>query len=121
MTIRSDRSNYRTLFDAADPTSIVDKRIDSTVAPQALFLMNNPFVLDRAKALVTRILKENAADDRAKIDHLYQLLYSRPASEREIVIGLSAVQPDGSTSSADELWLRYCQVLLCANEFVYVD
>jgi hypothetical protein len=121
MTIRSDRSNYRTLFDAADPTSIVDKRMDSTVAPQALFLMNNPFVLDRAKTLVARILKQNGVDDRTKIDHLYQLLYSRPASEREVAIGLSAVQPDASTTSADELWLRYCQVLLCANEFVYVD
>ena len=47
MTIRSDRADYRSLFDAADPTGIVDKRIDSTVAPQALFLMNNPFALKK--------------------------------------------------------------------------
>jgi hypothetical protein len=117
MTVRSDRSNYRTLFDAADPTSIVDKRIDSTVAPQALFLMNNPFVLDRAKSLADRLLKEEPSDDRARIDRLYQLLYSRPPGEKEMEIGLSAV----SSPPVSESWERYCQVLLCANEFVYVD
>lgn len=115
MTIRSDRSNFRILFDAADPTGIVDQRNDSTVAPQALFLMNNPFVLDRAKALADRLMKQGPPDDRAKIDWLYRLLYSRPATDREAEIGMSVVRKGG------ESWQRYCQVLLCANEFVYVD
>jgi hypothetical protein len=115
MTIRSDRSNFRMLFDAADPTGIVDQRNDSTVAPQALFLMNNPFVLDRARALADRVMKEGLPDDRAKIDWLYRLLYSRPASDREADIGMSVIRAGG------ESWQRYCQVLLCANEFVYVD
>src|SRR6185369_14003803 len=51
MTIRSDRSGYAPLFDTADPTAIVDRRVVSTVAPQALFLMNHPFVIDQTKAL----------------------------------------------------------------------
>jgi len=34
MTIRSDRNNYRALFDAADPAAIVERRNESTVAPQ---------------------------------------------------------------------------------------
>ena len=115
MTIRSDRSNYRTLFDAADPTSIVDNRTHSTVAPQALFLMNDPFVLDRAKLLADTMLKDGSLDRRLKIERLYELLYSRPPTDREIEIGLSIV------SDAPESWRRYCQVLLCANEFAYVD
>ena len=115
MTIRSDRSNFRMLFDAADPTGIVDQRNDSTVAPQALFLMNNPFVLDRAMALADRVTKQGPPDDRGKIDWLYRLLYSRPANEQESEIGQGVVRAGG------ESWQRYCQVLLCANEFVYVD
>jgi hypothetical protein len=115
MTIRSDRSNFRMLFDAADPTGIVDQRNDSTVAPQALFLMNNPFVLDRAKALADRVMNEGPPDDRARIDWLYCLLYSRPTTDRETEIGMSVIRAGG------ESWQRYCQVLLCANEFVYVD
>jgi hypothetical protein len=115
MTIRSDRSNYRMLFDAADPTGIVDQRIDSTVAPQALFLMNDPFVADRAKTLAERVAKQGLADDKSKIDWLYHLLYARPATDRETLIGLAMLR-----GSADA-WPRYCQMLLCANEFVYVD
>lgn len=114
MTIRSDRSNYRMLFDAADPTAIVDQRIDSTVAPEALFFMNDPFITGRAKALAERVMKQGL-DNRARIDWLYRLLYARPATERETQIGLSILR------GGDDALQRYCQVLLCANEFVYVD
>jgi hypothetical protein len=128
MTIRSDRANYRMLFDAADPTAIVDSRTDSTVAPQALFLMNDPFVLDRGRVLAERVIKEQPADERARIQWLYQLLYSRPATDREMEIGLGALEKikktkksDGTLAATQSVWEQYCQVLLCANEFVYVD
>ena len=51
MTVRSDRTGYRMLFDAADPTAIMDRRIDSTVAPPALFLMNHPFTGAQGEAV----------------------------------------------------------------------
>ncbi len=127
MTIRSLRSDYRTLFDAADASAIVDQRIDSTVAPQALFLLNNPFVLDRAEDIARRALAETSVDDRGRIDWLYRRLYARPASDREITIGLQllkesqATAQDGTSLSREAAWKAYCQVLVCANEFVYVD
>ena len=43
MTVRSDRSGFGPLFDVADPTAPIDRRTVSTVAPQALFLLNHPF------------------------------------------------------------------------------
>ena len=118
MTVRSDRSNYRMLFDAPDPTGIADHRIDSTVAPQALFLMNSPFALDKAKLRAGRVLSRDA-DEKGRIDWLYRLLYGRPPSQKELEIGRETLnQSGGSTQAA---WEQYCQVLLCANEFVYVD
>ena len=115
MTIRSDRANYRSLFDAADASAIVEKRIDSTVAPQALFLMNHPFVLDKAKRLAARVASEGGADDGAKIDWLYRTLFARQPEASEVQIGKKLVAP-GSAG-----WQAYCHVLLCANEFMYVD
>jgi hypothetical protein len=115
MTIRSDRANYRSLFDAADASAIVEKRVDSTVAPQALFLMNHPFVLDRAKQLTARVAREGGADDAAKIDWLYRTLFARQPDAGEVQIGKSLVAP-GAVG-----WQAYCHVLLCANEFMYVD
>ena len=122
MTIRSDRATYQFLFDAADPGAIVEKRIDSTVAPQALFLLNNPFVQAQIKGLAQRVLKEAPADDEARVQWLYQLLYARPAGKKELPLGLTALaQARAETKDAEAAWEQYCQVLICANEFVYVD
>jgi hypothetical protein len=112
MTVRSDRSGYRAIFDAADPNGITDQRLDSTVAPQALFLMNHPFVNARAESLAKTVQAQGGADDRAKIDWLYHRLFARPAREAEVELGLKAIA-DG--------WEAYCQILLCTNEFSYVD
>jgi hypothetical protein len=113
MTVRSDRSNFRTLFDAADASAIIDQRVESTVAPQALYLMNNPYVGTQAEALAKLTNSQTQLDDRHRIDWLYQRLYGRPAEAKEIDIGLQAVTDDG--------WAAYCQILICANEFVYID
>ncbi|HKQ39456.1 MAG TPA: DUF1549 and DUF1553 domain-containing protein, partial [Verrucomicrobiae bacterium] len=106
-TVRSERATFQCLFDAADATTIAEKRNVSTVAPQALFLMNNPFALEQADALAKR------APEKDRIPWLYRLLYGRQASAREIQLGEAAVEASS--------WADYCHVLLCANEFVYID
>ena len=124
MTVRSDRSSFRELFDAADPTAITDKRIVSTVAPQALFLLNNPFTLETTQQLARRILADGSADDAKRIWHAYELLFGRPPSDAEINIGqrlLGQSLADTGSRAGANAWAEYCQVLLCANEFVYVD
>jgi hypothetical protein len=122
MTIRSDRATYQFLFDAADPNVIVEQRIDSTVAPQALFLMNHSFTVAQTKALAARLAKEAPKDDAGRVQWLYQLLYGRPAEKAEVKVGLSALARARRDAKDDELaWEEYCQVLLCANEFIYVD
>jgi len=141
MTIRSDRSGFGPLFDAADPTSSVEKRTVSTVAPQALFLLNSAFVMNQSKALAKRILATPAVD-QTRIVNLYDILYSRAPSTAEMLIGESFLRtsrshaagstipvrlaasslPSGSAESMEEsAWQQYCQILLCANEFMYVD
>lgn len=118
MTIRSDRATYQSMFDAADPTAIVEKRINSTVAPQSLFLLNNPFVMMRSEQLAKRALREVPKSDRERINWLYELLYARPASSGEIKLALSSLD---KSQKAEVQWQQYCQTLLCANEFIYID
>jgi mono/diheme cytochrome c family protein len=122
MTIRSDHATYQFLFDAADPGAIVEKRIDSTVAPQALYLLNSPFVQEQIKALAQRLQKEAPKDDKGRVKWLYQLLYGRPAGKEEIKLGLHALAlARAGTKESNLAWEEYCQVLICANEFLYVD
>jgi hypothetical protein len=117
MTVRSDRSGFRPLFDSADSTALVDVRTVSTVAPQALFLLNNPFILAQTKALARRVLAEGK-DERTRIERAYHLLYARPPLEEEVKIGLDFLARAGRGEAG---WEAYCQVLLCANEFIYID
>ena len=118
--IRSDRSNYRMLFDAADPTAIVEKRIDSTVAPQALFLLNNSFVLDLAGRLEEK-LPPGRGPEKESIVWLYRRLYGRRPNAAEVAIAKGMLKRARESVSEKHAWQEFCQILLCANEFIYVD
>jgi hypothetical protein len=72
-------------------------------------------VLDRAKQLAGRVAREGGADDAARIDWLYRSLFARGPEREELEVGKSLVAP----SSVG--WQAYCHVLLCTNEFMYLD
>jgi hypothetical protein len=117
MTIRSDRSGFGPLFDVPDSTATAEKRITSTIAPQALFLLNHPFVLEQTQVLSRRILAV-APENRQRIQFAYQLLHGRQPTAEEVQIGLNLLARSGLV---ERNWEEYCQVLFCANEFIYVD
>lgn len=120
-TARWDRSNFATLFDAANPDASDEKRNVSTVAPQSLFLLNNRFTLDQAQHLAERLIRDVPSDapnvETTRIQHGYRLLFSRSPSEEEIGIARQLV----GTASADAGWSDLAHVLLCSNEFIYID
>jgi hypothetical protein len=117
-TVRSDRTGFRFLFDAPDPENSVDQRTFSTVAPQALFLLNHPFAAAQAKGLAERLRRERA-DDAGRVARAYALLYGRAPSEEEVRIGRELLTSSGK-GGADP-WPAYAHVLLCTNEFLFVD
>ncbi len=67
-------------------------------------------------------LRAAPGDDDARIARAYLALYGLPASAEEREVGRDflarAVATKGSLEGA---WHAYAQVLLCANEFIYVD
>jgi hypothetical protein len=122
-----DRQNlpglFRT-FDFASPDATSPQRYLTTVPQQALFLLNSPFVQQQAKALVHRPEVATTMDARAKIQILYRLAYGRGADSDEIRLGeryISSSADDGETVGSMNPWERYAQVLLLANEFMFVD
>ena len=112
-TIRSDRTGFGPLFDMADSTAPVDKRTVSTVAPQALFLMNHPFVKQQAEAFADRVLARPEAD---RLDYAHRVAFGRPPTDAERALGLDVVKPGGR-----EAWAAWCHLLMQANEFVTVE
>jgi hypothetical protein len=121
-TCRWDRSNFATLFDAANPDASVEKRTTSTVAPQALFLLNDTFVLNQASAIADRLLRDvpKREHETARIQHAYRLLFARQAGTAEIEQAkkfLARAEKPGE----DQAWQDWVHVLLCSNEFVYLE
>ncbi len=124
MTVRSDKAGFPFLFDTADPENIVDERTVSTVAPQALFLLNNEFALKQVSRIVERIFATAADDDGARIAAAYELLYGRPPTHNESQLGgrfLAAARAKAQGAASRAAWEEYCQALVCANEFIYVE
>jgi cytochrome c553 len=120
-TARWDRSNFATLFDAANPDASEEKRNVSTVAPQSLFFLNDSFTLQQAKNLAARLIRDVPDDnpdvETARIQYAYRLLFSRTATNEELAIAREFL----NLESANSPWSELAHVLLCSNEFIYID
>jgi hypothetical protein len=117
---RTSRSPFEAMFDGADPTAHTDRRTVSTVAPQALFLINHPFVREVAVATASRLRSWEPQDARARVGRAYALLYGRPAAPEEVSRALEHLKGTGGVGD-EGAWTEFVRVLLCANEFVTLD
>jgi hypothetical protein len=107
---------YRT-FDFPSPDATRPQRDITTVAPQALFLMNDPFVIEMARHLIRRPEVAGETGVAGKVTRLYRLLYGRVPSGEEMALAVGYLGK-GPTPVA---WERYGQALLLANEFTFAD
>jgi hypothetical protein len=118
-TTRWDRRNFSTLFDAASPEASVEKRGTSTVAPQALFLLNDAFVQAQARRLAARLRVVHGSDED-RIQGAYLWLYGRPAQDAEVRIGKAYLE-SAARRGLEAAWADYAHLLLCTDELVYLD
>lgn len=77
---------FRT-FDFASPDTTSPQRFSTTVPQQALFLMNSPFVIERAKSLLTRPEVKAAGSDEQKIQQMYRIAFQRAPDKDELKLG----------------------------------
>lgn len=127
--IRSGLYDMFEVFDFADPGVVAGRRNSSTVAPQALFMMNSDLVWQVAEKMAGDLLQSDAAAEADLLGRLYQLLYGRPPEDSEVSRGLKLVKSHERTLAESEYpqevrrgaWAGLCRALLSANEFVYVE
>jgi hypothetical protein len=121
MVSRHELDSLLRLFDFPDANITSEKRSETTVPQQQLFVLNSPFMLDQAKAFSARVHNEAVANDEARIQHAFQLAYSRSASDVELELGLAYLGSKADKQTALTRWELYAQVLLSGNEFMYLD
>jgi hypothetical protein len=113
------------VFDFANQGFVTGQRDTTTVATQALFLLNDPFVRDQSQALAGRLLRQKDRDDAARIHWAYRLTLTREPTAMEIDRALAFLSDceeslRGSKDPEKAAWASYCQALLGSAEFRYV-
>jgi mono/diheme cytochrome c family protein len=126
---RSRLMNSMVVFDAPEPLVSQGSRPTTTVAPQALLLLNSPQARGWARALAARI--EGDVKDRnpaALVARGYQVALGRAPTKAESTSAVAFIENGGkeygAAGKADARSLAFadfCQALLGLNEFVYVD
>jgi hypothetical protein len=123
---RNRRDPLLDVFDVPDGIASTPQRNVTTTPLQSLLLINNPWMLERAKALAARV-NQNAPDDAAVAESLYQRLFARPPSDQERssvaeFLGAATGRHSGTAAEARQAALAdLCHALLNANEFLFVD
>jgi mono/diheme cytochrome c family protein len=117
-------------FDAPVMEPNCEARTASTVAPQALLLMNNDFILQQAAAFAERVRNEAGSDPAAQVVHAWRLAFAAEPSPREVAGAVAFLaeqtrhfpsRPAGKIDPAAQALAGFCQALLSSNAFLYVD
>jgi hypothetical protein len=139
---RNVRQPMLEAFDQPDTLTSCPVRPVSTFAPQALILLNGPFMQTQSKVFASRVLRE-AGTDRAKcVERAYQLALARPPRPEELRtaleflhgqtelvrdrllarlrVGIPTGLSDDIDPAAAAALADFCLAMLNRNEFVYV-
>lgn len=116
---RNLRFPFFEAFDRPDTNASCAARTQTTIAPQALLLLNSDFSLSAARGLAEFVRAHAGTDHVQQIDLLYRCALGRAPTDLQLMRAQSFL--DGLTgASADPLALL-CLAVFNSNEFVYID
>lgn len=137
--IRNHLADVFQLFDYSEASVMTSDRPSTTVAPQALFLMNSDIAIRASERFAQRLLEQSDLSDEVLLSRAYQLAFGRSPSEPEISRDLrylaqfiESIRLEQQASDSDlvgeqsgeaarhQAWQMLCHTLLAASEFCYV-
>ncbi len=138
--MRSITAPIMDLFDPPENIGSCARRSVTTIAPQALQLLNNKFVAGQAVVFAERLRNEAGRDTRQEVERGYALALGRSPEPRELPLTLDfishqeayhqkhnqallerGVDPAGILPPDKAALADFCHSLLNLNEFVYVN
>jgi hypothetical protein len=130
MVKRSKLVPMMQLFDQPEPLVSVGNRPSTTIAPQALFFINNAQVRDYAHHFAKSLVPRYEKSPPEAVQSGYLAAIGRAPDEAEMADAAAFLKSQEAsyaasgkdTAAARELALAdFCQVLFGLNEFVYVE
>ena len=118
-------------FDMPSLSPNCEIRPVSTVAPQALLMMNNDFVINESVRFARRLREGTGDDIAAQVTKAWWIAYGRAPSAPQLASSLSfiadqlnqipAPQQPNELPIAERALASFCQALFSSNSFVYID
>jgi cytochrome c553 len=126
--VRAAVYDVYTAFDFGDPTVMNGDRPSTTVAPQALFMLNAPIVLTATKSQAEVLVKNQSLTDAQRVAKIYRTCYGRSPVPAEVTRSLeylakfkTAYQRANSKTPDVSAWQSLCKSIIASNEFIYVE
>ena len=110
--VRSHLYELFTLLDFPNSTAPIGRRTNTTVATQALLMLNSPFLVTMADQLATAIRSHSDP-----LEELHLRLFAAPPDEVQRKWARDFLQRAGGD---DEGWSLLCHTLLISNDFLYL-
>lgn len=109
-------------FDFANPNQVSGGRPSSTIATQALYFMNHPFVIEKSREAAKRLLQMEGLSEPDRIDLAYRESLGRlpGGRERELAAAFVSRSP-GSPEERLERWAQFYQTLFGCLDFRYLN
>jgi hypothetical protein len=118
---RDGPGRFAAMFDGPTANESCACRHVSTVSLQPLLLLNNPFMVKRARALADRLWAESGSDPRAQVERAFEIVLARPPSEAERRAGEEYLGGASPVDGPPARLAQFCQVMLNLNEAVYLE
>ncbi|HEX3447422.1 MAG TPA: DUF1549 domain-containing protein [Isosphaeraceae bacterium] len=126
--VRDQLPESLTLFDFADPSLATAHRATTSGPSQALYLMNNSFVIRQAEAAADR-LRAAAGSEDSRIEAAYLRFLARSPTEPEKIrardflaaFNEGRAAPKTTAEREKAAWTAFCQALYASAEFRYLD
>ena len=116
-------------FDQPVINTTCSRRMSSAVVLQPLTMLNDPFVVDQATHFAQRV-EEMATTPSNRVETAFLLAYGRPPAPDELQSSLNFLREqsggfrengrDGPQAEKQAL-ITFCQMLMNASEFLYID
>ena len=115
-------------FDLPQAAVALGKRGVTNVPAQSLALLNDPFIIQEAQRWADQILDADNLSTKERIDLVHQIAFSRPATEKEIVLARHMLnyfeehssENDEQYSASRKAWQSLCHLMFNRKEFIFV-
>jgi cytochrome c553 len=120
---RSNLPTLLNLYDFGDATTVNGKRALTNVAPQALFMMNSDFVMERARNVTKALFENKSLNDRDRMQEMFLKALDRKPEPEEIDAAFTYMNHFKEKFHADDqaAWQSFFHILLTSNEFIYLE